>query len=75
MGANSCAASSKKGREMCAISSGTHRRVRFITGRREELGGWLAAGWLHFPLPLWPAEHSEVTAKGLPRRLPTGSVW
>ena len=75
MGANSCTARSTKGREMCAISSGTHRRVRFIKGRREEQGGWLAMGWLHFPGPLRPAEHSEVTVKGLPRRPPTGSVW
>lgn len=74
MGANSCTASGTKGREMCAISSGTHRRAWFTKRRREELGGW-PAGWLRFPGPLRPAEHSEVTVKGLPHRPPTGSVW
>ena len=52
MGANSCTAGSTKDREICAISSGTRRRVRFIKGRRVGLGDWLAMGWLHFPGPL-----------------------
>lgn len=70
MGTKSCPRAPKAGKY---VQFSQEHAVRFIKERKEELGGWLAAGWLHaLGTPAAAAaEHKGSHSKGDPLR-PSG---